>query len=538
MSVLSGERFGLVAQRVGQADPDLVIETVNAAIAAVATNGAVLRDLARALEAGPGALHAGAPPSVGRLVSELRAWGSTLAEPTCVRCGRSGVPLTSSSEGGACSSCRRRQLATACSRCGGVKPVAGRDDAGRAMCAAFAPRPRRACSACGEVRIIARRARDVDGDLCDRCYLGPIATCGSCGRAKPCNFVAQGRAICRSCSPRRQLSCAHCARTRPPCVQWSEGPVCEPCYRAALARRGRCGGCGTERRLVSPPGPAAERCASCAGVDPLAACRHCGIEDRLFANGCCVRCSLATRARELIGAPGGPLEAIYGSIVAAPQPYSAQNWLRSAASAKILAGLAAEGGPVTHEVLDASVPRQAVDFLRHLLVANGVLEPRDEGLVRLERWIGAKLETVDDADRRRLLRSYARWRLLHRARRRSAASPPGLTPIAHAKTYLNSAIAFLAFLAERGRDLAECSQADVDAGPPRVPVRTRPATSSTGRSIASSSPASSSPGGRSVRAPLSTTTVAGQRSAGSSTTRISSSPTGWRAASSFSTASS
>lgn len=84
----------LVAQRVGQADPDLAPETVTAAMTAVVTNAAVLRDLARALEAGPGALAAGAPPSVGRLVSELRARGSTLAEPACVRCGRSGVPLT------------------------------------------------------------------------------------------------------------------------------------------------------------------------------------------------------------------------------------------------------------------------------------------------------------------------------------------------------------------------------------------------------------------------------------------------------------
>lgn len=177
-----------------------------------------------------------------------------------------------------------------------------------------------------------------------------------------------------------------------------------------------------------------------------------------------VRALLAGRARP--GAPRsarGPLEALHGAIVAAPQPYSAQNWLRSAASAKILAELAATGGPVTHEVLDASSPRQGADFLRHLLVANGVLEPRDEGLVRLESWVGAKLETIDDAEWRRLLRSYARWRLLHRARRRSAGSSPGQTPIAHAKTYLNAATALLAFLGERRRDLADCTQADVDA---------------------------------------------------------------------------
>lgn len=456
------KRSELVARRVREADPDLGPELVNEAIATVATNGAVLRDLARALEAGPAALHAGAPPSVGRLVVELRARGSMLAEPSCVRCGRSDRPLTASAEGGVCGRCRRRQLATACTRCGGVKPVAGRDDEGAALCAACAPRPRRPCSACAQVRIIARRARGGDGDLCDRCYLGPVATCGACGRTKPCNFVAQGRPICRSCSPRRQMPCAHCGQSRPPCAHWPEGPVCEPCYRATLARRGLCGGCGTERRLVSPPGPAATHCASCAGVTPLATCRSCGVEERPYANGCCVRCALEERARRLVGPTGGPLEPVYTSIAAAPQPYSAQNWLRASASAKILGELRSQGVAVTHEALD-TYPRQGTDFLRHLLVANGVLAPRDEGLVRLEAWIKAKLATIDDAERRRLLRSYATWRLLRRARQRSAASQRPDTPIAHAKAYLNAAIAFLSFLAEQGRDLAACSQADVDA---------------------------------------------------------------------------
>lgn len=461
--MLSAERAELVACRVREADPDLAPDVVDEAIAAVVVNSAVLRDLARALESSPTALGAGAPPSVGRLVVELRARGSTLAEPACVRCACTGRPLTASAEGGVCSRCRRRQTARPCSRCGGVKPVAGRDDGGQALCAACAPRPRRACSACGRVRIIARRARGDDGDLCDRCYLGPMATCGACGRSKPCNFVTQGRPVCQSCSPRREKTCAHCGQSRPPSAHWAEGPVCEPCYRGALARHGVCIACGTERRLVSPPGPGATRCASCAGVPALATCRSCGAEERPYANGCCVRCALGEQARRLVGPPGGPLEAIYAAIVAARQPYSAHNWLRSAASAKILGELGTHGVAVSHEALDTCAPRPAADFLRHLLVANGVLAPRDEGLVRLETWIRARLEAIDDADRRRLLRSYATWRLLRRARQRAAGSPQGQTPVAHSKAYLNAAVAFLAFLDDRGRVVAECSQADVDA---------------------------------------------------------------------------
>ena len=456
-------RLALVARRVREAAPDLDATLVEEAVATAATTAAALRDLAKALAPGPGALWAGAPPSVGRLVGELRARGSTLAEPTCMRCGRKGVPLTASGEGGACKSCRSRQRATACARCGGVKPVAGQDPEGAPLCARCAPRPRRACSACGQVRIIARRARGSDGDLCDRCYLGPLATCGVCGRTKPCNFVAQGRPTCMSCSPRRRASCAHCNQNRPPSAHWPEGPVCEPCYRAALSRRGRCEGCGTERRLVSPPGEAATHCATCAGVPSLAVCRSCGTDDRPYAEGLCVRCALGIRARALLGPIGGPLEPVYEAIVAAaPQPYSAHNWLRSAASARILAALAARG-ELTHEALDAATPARAAGFLRHILVANGVLAPRDEGLVRLEAWIKARLAAVADVDARRLLRSYATWRLLRQVRQRAAASSRPDTPTAHVKARLNAAIALVGFLAERGRKLSELAQADVDA---------------------------------------------------------------------------
>ena len=107
--------------------------------------------------------------------------------------------------------------------------------------------------------------------------------------------------LCMTCSPKRLSRCAHCGADRPACARWPEGPVCEPCYRAALSRRGACQACGAEHRLVSPPGPGARLCAGCAGVAPLATCRSCGAEERPYLDGCCVRCALATRAAELIG---------------------------------------------------------------------------------------------------------------------------------------------------------------------------------------------------------------------------------------------
>jgi len=463
----------LISRRVTEAGPALSAELVSSAIDAVATNPWALPMLARALEAGPGALSTGAPPLVGRLVAELRARGSGLPEPACARCGRAHRELTVSDVGGLCPRCRRRHLAVACSVCGVVKPVAGRGPDGEALCAVCAPRPKRRCSRCGRLRPIARRAHGTKGDICTGCFHGPLARCSVCGRERPCNFVVAGRPICMTCSPKALSRCAHCGKDRPACARWPEGAVCEPCYRAALSRRGACEACGAERRLVSPPGPSARRCADCAGVAPLATCRSCGAEERPYLDGCCVRCALASRAADLIGGTDGPLRAVYEAIVAAPQPYSAHNWLRRSAAARLLGEVASGQVALTHEALDAQRPRQGADYLRHLLVAHGVLTGRDDALVRLEAWAADHLARVADPGQRRLLRSYARWRVLRRARQRSEAAGAARTPTRHAKVCLNAAVAFLAFLAARQRDLGSCTQGDVDdwlaEGPPSAP---------------------------------------------------------------------
>ena len=238
--------------------------------------------------------------------------------------------------------------------------------------------------------------------------------------------------------------------------------MCEPCYRAALSRRGICRGCGAERRLVSPPGPGARRCADCAGVAPLATCRSCGAEEKPYLDGCCVCCALATRARELLGDIDGPFRAVYEAIVAAPQPYSAHNWLRRSASARLLREVASGRLALTHQALDAHRARRGADYLRHLLVANGVLAQRDDALVRLEAWVTERLASVEDGAQRRLLRCYATWRVLRRARQRAETAGAPRTATRHAKVNLNSAIAFLGFLAARQVDLAGASQADLD----------------------------------------------------------------------------
>jgi len=403
------------------ADPSLPVGTVTAAVDAVVTHPAVSRDLAAALVGDPAAITVGAPPVLGRLVTALRAAGSTLPEPACVRCARVGKPLTRSAAGGVCARCRRWQLAQACARCQAVKPVAGRDRAGRPMCARCADRPRRECGRCGRVRRIARRGDGGQPDICDSCFRLPAATCSRCGRHRPCSFSTGPAPVCAACAPRRTVACAHCGGQRPPTANWLEGPVCDPCYTAALRRRGTCAGCHAVRRLVAPAGPAATTCADCAGLPPSHRCADCGLEDKLYERGRCQVCALQRRTGELLraGGEGIPpaLAPIYQAITTTATPRTALNWLRDGAGAVLLAELAAGSLATSHEALDAHPHRRGAAYLREMLVANRVLPARDEALAATERFLAAVLSGIDRDSDRRLVHAYATWRVLHRLRR-------------------------------------------------------------------------------------------------------------------------
>ena len=442
----------------GEADRLVIIQVVKQMTA----KPAILRSLYRAFLDRPDAAAIGAPPLVGRLVIALRARGIEITEPTCIRCGRTNHKLTSSIAGGVCKNCRRRQLATTCVSCGRVKVVYGRDPAGGALCSLCSPREKRLCSLCGRIRVIAFRAREDSGDVCNSCFKGPVALCQVCGRERPCNFVSAGRPICTSCSPRPKALCVHCGKLSLPTVRWPEGPVCEPCYRRALSRRGICEICRVERRLVDPPGPNARLCADCSGSTDLLRCRECNAEERPYKDGLCVRCALREQARLLIGDISGPLAPVYRAIISNPQPYSACNWIRQSTSAKILAEMANGTLPLSHQALDSYPKRVAANLVRQILVANGVLMQRDDRLSELETWIKNKLNKVSSSNDRQLLQSYATWRVLRRNRERAALWNRPNTPTTYAKNCFLSAVVFLSFLDTQGLSLRECTQADID----------------------------------------------------------------------------
>lgn len=451
------------------AEPSLTPTLVAAAMDATITTGAALRHLADALAVDPDVLHSGAPPVVGRLVGALVAAGSTtLTLPGCVRCGRTGRPLFRSQPGGVCAACRRWQLATVCSECGKVKPVAGRSATGDPVCEVCRRTRQRRCGICAHTASMAVAGRDGQPDVCVNCYRLPQAVCGRCGRQRPCNFADGDRPVCKACAPRTAVACAHCGNNRPATARWPEGPVCEPCYRTALQRRGPCQGCQQTRRLIHPPGPAATRCTDCAGtaLPGRHRCTDCGTEDRLFERGRCARCALARRTTRLLAAGQAAvpaaLEPIYEAIIATPQPYSALNWIHKGAGAQILSAIAAGQMVLSHEALDGHPQRAAADYLRRLLTAHQVLDDRNEDLVRTHRWTGDLLAGITRPADRLVVAAYANWRVLRRLRRRAEQTTGPHTPTRRARTQLRATVDLLDWLATHDQTLATTSQADID----------------------------------------------------------------------------
>lgn len=473
-----------VIAAVAAADGSLSRAQVAAAVDAVVGHRAVLASLWQTLVIEAGALQAGAPPAVGRLVTALIAAGSAeLTPPRCVDCGATGRPLSRVESGGVCRRCQERRGARRCAHCQAVKRVAARTPAGEPLCEPCRRhlRGRRVCGVCGQLAAIACRARGGQPEVCVNCYRLPEAVCAWCDRRRPCHFAESDRPCCKACEPRPLVACARCGAERPVTARWPEGPVCEACYRSALSHRGTCVDCGAKRRLVSPAGPDASRCGDCAGVATPGShtCEDCGLEDRLFERGRCVRCTLRRRTHQLLADDSGDvpaaLEPVAVAIANTRQPYSAVNWLRSGAGASLLADLAAGRLPATHEALDALPRPRAADYLRRLLVAHDVLADRNEALARCERWLAELLAAIDSDADRRLLQTYATWRVLRRLRRRAEQRPGPHTPTANARLQLKAAAGLLAWLADRDLTLAEAGQADIDSwlatGPSAYHVR-------------------------------------------------------------------
>jgi hypothetical protein len=203
-------------------------------------------------------------------------------------------------------------------------------------------------------------------------------------------------------------------------------------------------------------------------------CAVCGREDKLYERGRCERCSLARRTAELMTGPDGKVPAalvgVHDTIVASARPRKALNWLRQGAGAPILAELAAGTLALSHEALDAHPRPRAANHVRHMLVAHGVLVPRDEQLVTLERRNAETIAAIDRPEDRTTVAAFATWRVVRGVRRRAERNTTGRTAINHARNQILSTVRFLDWLASHHLTLATCTQGDLElwlaTGPP------------------------------------------------------------------------
>jgi len=425
------------------------------------------------------------------------------AEP-CTRCGQPGiVAFRDQQRRAVCPRCRRRDPATfqPCRQCGQLGPVAARDTHGRPLgsccyttpakvcggcgkvgpvtattsaglrCAACYQRPPRRCGVCGQPELIVRKARGGKPDVCRRCYRLPVARCLVCGRLRPCELVAAGTPYCSTHAPRPAKPCAGCGQVGPVTGYLPDGPRCQRCWDRACSRRGVCAHCGATRRLFGP-GPGC--CGGCVGFHWDLRCSVCGVEDRLYETGRCARCVLADRLDALllesIPAVADQMLAVRRLLGSVDRPRSLLSWLQRSPGAGLLADLADARMELSHQALDALGPARWVTHVRAVLVVAGALPARPELLAGFHRWLDGLLATIQPAEDRWLLATFARSKLLPflaRQQRRPRRGLAGSLDAAHAS--VRAAAAWLGWLrVHRSHTLATCTQDDLDtwlAGP-------------------------------------------------------------------------
>ncbi|MFF3628585.1 hypothetical protein [Streptomyces sp. NPDC002164] len=179
------------------------------------------------------------------------------------------------------------------------------------------------------------------------------------------------------------------------------------------------------------------------------------------------QCEPAERLGELLDDGTGSIRAellpLFDALRQTRRPKGPLTWTSKPHVQRTLQALARAEVPFTHEGLSRLIPWRSVAYLRDRLIQAGVLPPADRQLLLFQRWLAEKLPAIDDAGHRRLLELFAAWYAQRRPNTLAGRSPLTGKQVRQARDEIHLATAFLDHLAERGRSLAECTQADVDA---------------------------------------------------------------------------
>jgi len=383
----------------------------------------------------------------------------------CGTCGQDGQVAARRPDGSAvCESCYRPPERP-CSRCGRLALTYAFLPEGPVCRSCSGPPPRR-CGGCGLDRPVRLRAAGGQPDLCERCARRPTATCAACGQQGRCD-TRDGPPVCMICRTWPAHECRSCGQVRPVMAWWPMGPVCGACCRQIRSSIANCPSCGQHQVLLAA-GPGGSRtCGPCAGHPPEFACAACSGTETMPRREPCARCAMnqrlhATLAHPVLGIPA-QLQPLLAHFSGASRPRSVTGWL-TGPGGRLLAALAAAAHErqLTHALLDEQTQGAALHRVRDMLVEAGTLPARDEYLERIEPWLGEVL-VGRPAQHAALVRPYATWHVLRRARRRSRGRGAfTMSAAGWARGRILVALAFLTWLDDRGTALGAATQADVD----------------------------------------------------------------------------
>jgi hypothetical protein len=240
------------------------------------------------------------------------------------------------------------------------------------------------------------------------------------------------------------------------------GPVCSSCYRIILDYPKECDRCRSIRPLVARDRNDTPICGPCGGFDDLAYnCARCGRSGELFADRACARCVLADRLHDLLSGPDGQvsqqLQPVLAGFAKTERARGIIFWLNRSPNAALLSRLASTGEELTHELLDELPFNRNLHYVREVLVHTGVLPERNEDLERIPPWLDTLL--ADRPQRHaRLIRPFAHWFLLRRARRRANERRYPAESGRVVRTRIRVALEFLAWLDEHDLELSRLTQ--------------------------------------------------------------------------------
>lgn len=152
-------------------------------------------------------------------------------------------------------------------------------------------------------------------------------------------------------------------------------------------------------------------------------CRQRGRSGNPFGHGRCAHCVLRDRLEAPLTGPDGTvptqLRPVVETIGKAEAPFSAIRWIKASPNARLLAQLAADGRPISHELLNELPPDRNQRYVPQVLLHTGVLPERREDLERIPGWPEHEL-LGRPAAHAILVQPFMHWFLLRRAHRQAA----------------------------------------------------------------------------------------------------------------------